>query len=75
MTDTEMKRKDPQSGDYSDLCSTCLVVSVEALLEMDGMVTDIDTIQLLDEREVAFIDQDDILNYAQQMGDNFEDNY
>ncbi len=75
MTDTEMKRKDPQSGDYSDLCSACLVVSVEALLEMDGMVTDIDTIQLLDEREVAFIDQDDIMNYAQQMGDNFEDNY
>lgn len=75
MTDTEMKRKDPHSGDYTDLCSACLVVSVEALLEMDGLVTDIDTIQLLDEREVDYIDEADILRYVRTKDNNFEDNY
>jgi len=75
MTDTEMKRKDPHSGDYTDLCSACLVVSVEALLELDGMVTDIETIQLLDEREVDYISEDDIISFVQQRDSNFEDNY
>jgi hypothetical protein len=75
MTDTEMKRKDPHSGDYTDLCSACLVVSVEALLELDGMVTDIETIQLLDEREVDYISEDDIISFVQKRDSNFEDNY
>jgi len=75
MTDTEMKRKDPHSGDYTDLCSACLVVSIEALLELDGMVTDIETIQLLDEREVDYISEDDIISFVQQRDSNFEDNY
>jgi hypothetical protein len=51
------------------------VVSVEALLELDGLVTDIDTIQLLDEREVDYIDEADILRYVQTKDNNFEDNY
>jgi len=75
MTDTEMKRKDPHSGDYTDLCSACLVVSIEALLELDGMVTDIETIQLLDERGVDYISEDDIISFVQQRDSNFEDNY
>ena len=74
MTDTEMRRKDPNSGDYTDFCSSCLVVSIEALLEMDGMVTDVDMIQLLDEKEVAHISEDDIMRYVQTDYD-FEDNY
>jgi len=74
MTETEMKRKDSSSGDYTDLCSSCLVVSVEALLDMDGLVTDIATIQLLDEREVDYIAEDDMMFYVHKDND-FEDNY
>jgi hypothetical protein len=74
MTETEMKRKDANTRDYSDLCSSCLVASVEALMEMDGMVTDIETIQLFDEKEVDYSAGDGIIKYVQQDYD-FEDNY
>ena len=74
MTETEMKRKDANTRDYSDLCSSCLVASVEALMEMDGMVTDIETIQLFDEKEVYYSGGDGIIKYVQQDYD-FEDNY
>ena len=74
MTETEMKRKDANTKDFSDLCSSCLVASVEALMEMDGMVTDIETIQLFDEKEVDYSAGDDIIKYVQQDYD-FEDNY
>ena len=62
MTETEMKRKDVNTKDYSDLCSSCLVASVEALMEMDGMVTDIETIQLFDEKEVDYSNEGGIIN-------------
>jgi len=74
MTETEMKRKVANTRDYSDLCSSCLVASVEALMEMDGMVTDIETIQLFDEKEVDYSAVDGIIKYVQQDYD-FEDNY
>ena len=67
MTETEMKRKDANTKDFSDLCSSCLVASVEALMEMDGMVTDIET-------EVDYTAGDGIIKYVQQDYD-FEDNY
>mgnify|MGYP006102195017 FL=1 len=74
MTETEMKRKDVNTKDYSDLCSSCLVASVEALMEMDGMVTDIETIQLFDEKEVDYSNEGGISKYVQTDYD-FEDNY
>ena len=43
-------------------------------MEMDGMVTDIETIQLLDEKEVDYSAVDGIIKYVQQDYD-FEDNY
>jgi len=39
------------------------------------MVTDIETIQLLDERGVDYISEDDIISFVQQRDSNFEDNY
>ena len=74
MTDTEMKRKDANTKDYSDVCSACLVASVEALMDMDGTITDIETIQLFDEKEVDYSAEDGIIKYVQKDYD-FEDNY
>ena len=43
-------------------------------MEMDGMVTDIETIQLFDEKEVDYSNEGGIIKYVQTDYD-FEDNY
>lgn len=75
MTDVEMRRKDPNTKDFTDLCTTCFVSSVQTLVEMDGYINDIDTIQLMEEMEVDITENRDKILGIYYNVDNNEDNY
>jgi hypothetical protein len=36
LSDTESVRKDPQTGEYYDLCSTCYVAGEATLSDLEG---------------------------------------
>jgi len=75
MTDIEMRRKDPNTKDYTDLCTACFVASVQTLMEMDGFISDIDTIQLMEEMEVDIYENRDKLIGIYYNVDFEKDNY
>lgn len=75
MTDIEMRRKDPNIKDYTDLCTACFVASVQTLMEMDGFISDIDTIQLMEEMEVDIYENRDKLIGIYYNVDFEKDNY
>ena len=49
LSDAESVRKDPQTGEYYDLCSSCFIYSEEAVMESKEVpleqigITDLDT--------------------------------
>ena len=52
LSDSEMKRKDPNTKDYTDLCTACFLWSVGNYIESGGHINDVNTIQLMEEMEV-----------------------
>lgn len=54
MTEHEMKKKDPETGEYLDLCSVCHNESLHAALEFIDGVLDGETGETLDLTELGF---------------------
>ena len=53
LSDSEMRRKDPNTKDYTDLCTSCFLWSIGNYIENGGYISDVNTIQLLEEIEVS----------------------
>lgn len=65
MTDAEMRRKDPNTGDYADMCSTCFMSSLDIYVKTGGNINDVDTLQFMEGIGVSFDETYDILRGIQ----------
>ena len=53
LNESELKRRDPETNEFTDLCYECLDESNRAMLELDGII-DNETGATLDLNELGF---------------------
>ena len=75
LSDVELRRKDPSTNDYTDLCTTCFIWSIDNYVQNGGHISDVNTLQLLEEIGVSSEETYEIISGIRSKMSDEKDNY